>query len=175
MRVLIALLITAALAPGAFAQGVARETVPGITNFARVEMTVACAGAATPDAMAEVKRMGFASVINLRQATENGANVEAEQKAAIDAGLRYVHLPLSGTAPDDTVVDRFLTIVADEANRPAFIHCASGNRAAALWLVKRVRLDGWPYEKAAEEARALGLTSAALEKYAAGYLARKRS
>ena len=37
---------------------VTKENVPGITNFARVETTVACAGATTPAALTEVKRLG---------------------------------------------------------------------------------------------------------------------
>jgi len=52
------------------AQNVTRETVPGVTNFARVETTIACAGATTPAALAGLKKVGYASVINLREATE---------------------------------------------------------------------------------------------------------
>ena len=37
-----------------------------IRNFAKVESTVACAGATTPGAIQEIKKMGFASIINLR-------------------------------------------------------------------------------------------------------------
>jgi hypothetical protein len=38
---------------------VKKETVPGITNLARIEFTLACAGAVTPSAVAEIKKMGF--------------------------------------------------------------------------------------------------------------------
>ena len=62
---------------------VTKETVPGITNFARVETTVACAGATTPAAVAEVKRLGFKSVVNLRPASEAGADIEGEEAAAL--------------------------------------------------------------------------------------------
>ena len=61
---------------------VTKESVPGIVNFAKVETTVACAGATTPAALAEVKRMGYASVINLRQASEPGAEIAASAAAA---------------------------------------------------------------------------------------------
>ena len=61
---------------------VVREDVDGIVNFARIGTTVACAGAITPDSVADIKDMGFASIINLRQASEEGANIEAEQAAA---------------------------------------------------------------------------------------------
>lgn len=49
---------------------VKKSTVEGVTNFAQVETTVACAGAVTPSSLANIKKMGFASVINLRLATE---------------------------------------------------------------------------------------------------------
>src|SRR5437016_1407761 len=99
---------------------VTKETVPGITNFARVQTTIACAGATTPASMVEVKRLGFASVINLRQANEAGANIEEESAAAKSAGLNYVHLPLNSASPDPAVVDQFLKAVTTPANEPAF-------------------------------------------------------
>src|ERR1700682_4595990 len=75
---------------------VTKESVPGIVNFAHVETTVACAGATTPAALVDVKRMGYASVINLRQASEAGADIDAEAAAAKAAGLNFVPLPFHG-------------------------------------------------------------------------------
>src|SRR5215468_8342712 len=93
--------IVAAQAPAQ----VTKESVPGIVNFAKVETTVACAGATTPAALAEVKRMGYASVINLRQASEPGAEIEASAAAAKAAGLNYIHIPFNTASPDAAVVD----------------------------------------------------------------------
>ncbi len=145
---------------------VTKASVPGISNFSKVETTVACAGATTPGAMAEVKRMGYASVITLRQASEQGADIDAEAVAAKAAGLNFVHLPFNAASPDPMLVDNFLKVVTDKANQPAFIHCASANRAAALWMVKRIVVDKWDIEQASVEAAALGLTSSALKTYA---------
>jgi uncharacterized protein (TIGR01244 family) len=145
---------------------VTKESVPGIVNFAKVETTVACAGATTPAALAEVKRMGYASVINLRQASEPGAEIEASAAAAKAAGLNYIHIPFNTASPDAAVVDAFIKAVTDKANQPAFIHCASANRAAALWMVKRIAVDKWDVERASTEAAALGLTSPALKAFA---------
>jgi uncharacterized protein (TIGR01244 family) len=144
---------------------VTKESVPGIVNFSKVETTVACAGATTPAALAEVKRMGYASVINLRMTSEAGAEIEAEAAAAKTAGLNYVHLPFNAAAPDPMLVDSFLKAVADARNQPAFIHCASANRAAALWMIKRVEIDKWDVERASAEASALGLTNPALKTF----------
>lgn len=158
------------VAAGLLAQ-VAKPAIPGVTNFARLDTTIACAGAMTPDGVAEVKKLGYASIINLRQAAENGANIEAEADAAKTAGLRYVHLALNGASPDPAVVDRFLEAIVLPENQPALVHCATGNRAAALWMIKRMVVDGWDGDRAAEEAAALGLTSAPLKAFALDYAA----
>jgi hypothetical protein len=90
-------------------QQVTKETRDGIKNFARVETTVACAGAITADAMPEIEKTEAA---------------------------------------------------------PAFIHCASANRASAMWLIKRIVVDHWEVERAGAEAEPLGLTNAALKQWA---------
>jgi uncharacterized protein (TIGR01244 family) len=145
---------------------VTKVSVPGIVNFSKVETTVACAGATTPAALAEVKRMGYASVINLRQATEPGADIDAAAAAAKAAGINFIHIPFNAASPDPMLVDNFIKAVTDKANQPAFIHCASANRAAALWMVKRIAIDKWDVERASTEAAALGLTSPALKTFA---------
>ena len=156
------------------AQQVTKPTVTGVTNFSKLETTIACAGATTPAGVAEVKKLGYKSIINLRQANEPGAEVEAEAAAAKAAGIAYIHLPLNGASPDPAVVDQFLAAVGDAANQPAFVHCASGNRAAALWMVKRLVVDGWDADRASTEATALGLTSPALKTFAMDYAASHR-
>jgi protein tyrosine phosphatase (PTP) superfamily phosphohydrolase (DUF442 family) len=68
------------------------------------------------------------------------------------------------------LVDRFIKAVTDSANQPAFIHCASGNRAATLWLIKRVQVDKWDVNRAVTEAEALGMSSAAMKTFALDYI-----
>jgi len=87
------------------------------------------------------------TIVNLRLATEPGVDVEQAARAATDVGLRYIHIPLDGTAPDPAAVDRVLRTVTARDNQPVYIHCASGNRVGALWLIKRVLVDGWSVER----------------------------
>jgi tyrosine-protein phosphatase SIW14 len=163
--------LVAAIVAGSIDGQVTKITVPGVTNFARIETTIACAGATTPAGVAELKKLGYAAIINLRQETEAGADIDAGAAAAKEAGLRFVHLPLNGAAPDPAVVDRFLDAVVDPANQPVFVHCASGNRAAMVWMIKRMVVDRWDADRASAEATALGLTSPALTKFALDYAA----
>ena len=78
------------------AQEVTKENVDGITNFHRLETTVACSGAIKATAVPEIKKFGFASIINLRQASEDGANLEAEEARPAD--------PLQGRHADAAAV-----------------------------------------------------------------------
>lgn len=156
-------------ASAAWAQQVTKESVPGITNFSRVGTTIACAGATTPEAIAEVKKLGYGAIINLRQANEPGADIEAATAAAKTAGIKYVHLPFNTAAPDPAIVEGFLKAVSDPANQPVFVHCASANRAAALWMIKRMNVDGWDADKAGTEAAGLGLSNPALKTFALDY------
>jgi protein tyrosine phosphatase (PTP) superfamily phosphohydrolase (DUF442 family) len=114
--------VAACLATTAASAQVVRQEVPGIRNFAKVESTVACAGAITPGAMQEIKKMGCASIINLRLATEQGADIEEHTAAAKAAGIPYYHIPFSGAAPDPAAVDTFLKTITAPGVEPAFIH-----------------------------------------------------
>ena len=101
---------------------VVRQDVAGIRNFAKIESTVACAGAITPAAIQEIKKMGFASIINLRLATEQGADIEGHTAVAKTAGIPYHHIPFSASAPDPAAVDTFLKTISAPGVQPAFIH-----------------------------------------------------
>ena len=151
------------------AQEVTSETVGGITNFHRLETTVACTGAINADVVPKINEMGFASIINLRQPSEPGADIEAEAAAAKAAGIRYYSIPFNGGAPDPAVADRFLAAITAKGSQPAFIHCAGGGRAATMWFIKRLVVDHWDTERAAKEASELGMTSPALKQFAIDY------
>jgi uncharacterized protein (TIGR01244 family) len=170
MKVALVLVVAAAFnSRAASAQQVTKQTVPGAQNFTRLETTVACGGATTPEAVPEIKKMGFASIINLRLPSESGANVEGEAAAAKTAGINFYNIPFSGQAPDPKVADQFLDTVTAKNNEPAYIHCAAGNRAGAMWMIKRLVVDHWDTDKAFNEATALGLTSPALKQFAIDY------
>jgi uncharacterized protein (TIGR01244 family) len=164
------LAVSLALAPVQAQQAqVTKETVDGVTNFVKLETTVACAGAVKATAVPELKKMGFASIVNLRQASEAGADLDAEAAAAKEAGIRYYWIPFNGQMPDPAVADKFLDAITAQGSEPAFIHCLSGNRAAVMWMIKRMVVDHWDADRAGQEATALGMTSAPLKQFAIDY------
>ena len=105
----------------------------------------------SPEAIASAAKAGFKSIVNLRAATEPGANVEEFAQAAKAAGITYIHIPFVSAAPDPAKLDEFLEAVARPANQPMLLHCAGGVRASMFWAVKRVMIDGWTLDKAMAE------------------------
>jgi uncharacterized protein (TIGR01244 family) len=173
LRLTLAVALASVLTMSVNAQ-VQKQEMPGIRNYSRVDATIGCGGATDPAAMAGLRREGFVSVINLRVATEEGANVDAGRAAAQAAGLKYIHLPFNAAAPDPKVVDSFLAAVADRSNQPVYIHCGTANRVGSVWMIKRALQDKWPVEKALAEAQAIGLTSAPLTAFATDYIKQHR-
>jgi uncharacterized protein (TIGR01244 family) len=169
-RILPTLAFAAILAATMHAQQVTRQNVEGVTNFARLETTIACAGAIKAEAVPELKKMGFASIINLREASEPGAELEREEAAAKAVGINYTNIPFNVATPAPDTVDRFLAAVTKPENNPAFVHCAGGGRAATLWAIKRMQVDGWDQQKAIDEATALGMNSDRLKNFAINYV-----
>jgi uncharacterized protein (TIGR01244 family) len=171
MRLLVAVSVAGIMAATVHAQQVTKESVPGITNFSKLQTTIACAGAVEVSAVPEIKKLGYNSIINLRQASEQGANIEQSTAAAKTAGINYIHIPFNAQAPDPDLVPKFLAAVTAPANQPAFVHCAGAGRAATMWMIKRMQVDGWDAQKAGEEAAALGLSNDRLKQFAIDYVA----
>lgn len=145
--------------------------IEGVRNYTKVDATIGCAGATDPKALAQIAELGYTAVLNLREASEAGAAIEESKAAAEAAGLKYIHLPFKGSAPDPKVADAFLKAVTDTANQPLFIHCGSANRVGSLWLIKRMLVDHWTEERAVTEAKAIGMSSETLQAFALEYVA----
>jgi uncharacterized protein (TIGR01244 family) len=151
-----------------------KDSLAGVRNFTVVDPTIGCAGATDVEAIPLVAARGYKSIVNLRAAGEPGAAIDASRAAAEKAGVKFIHLPFNGAAPDASVADAFIKAVTDKTNQPVFVNCGSANRVAGLWLAKRLTVDKWDRDKAIEEARFIGLSSAALEKFAVDYAAARR-
>lgn len=168
-RIALAVVLAAIITIPLVAQ-VKKQEIAGIRNYSRVDATVGCGGATDPAAMSVLKKEGYVSVINLRLANEEGANVDAGRAAAQAAGLKYIHLPFNAAMPDSKVIDNFLATVADKSNQPVYIHCGSANRVGGVWMIKRVLQDKWTLDRALTEAQAIGLNNAALQTFATDYI-----
>jgi len=168
----VAVVVLAGVSLAAAGQGVQKQPFPGVQNYSRVDATIACAGATPVQAIPELKKDGFASVINFRMPQEQGANIDEAKAAPATVGLKYIHLPFQTPTPE--IAEAFLKAVAEPSNQPVFIHCASANRVGAMWFIKRVKLDGWDTDRAMKEAEAIGLRAPGLKQFALDYVSAKR-
>ena len=157
---------------GAFVSSalVASGDTASISGFHRVEDGVAVGGQPAAEQVPSLAVAGYRTVVNLRLESEFDAGPVA--LAAREAGMTYVSVPISAKDPADQAVDEFLRVTDDPAIYPVYIHCASGNRAAALWMIRRVLREGWTIGLAAAEADRAGLTSDSLRDFAFAYIQR---
>jgi uncharacterized protein (TIGR01244 family) len=167
----VALMLAGTLAAAGQAR---KEPFEGVRNFTVVDATVACAGATEVEAIPRIHARGYRAIVNLRLPTETGAAIDASRAAATAAGLAFIHLPLDGAAPQASTLDAFIKAVTDPAHQPVFVNCGSANRVGAVWLAKRMLVDGWEEARALEEAAMIGLTSEALRTFALAYVAERR-
>lgn len=100
---------------------------------------------------------GFKSVVNFRTEGEEDQPLspDAEAKKVKDAGLEYLHVPVSMDAMSGNLVDqfraRYQTLPA-----PVFAHCKSGKRAGAMMMMHVAVEQGMSGEQAIEQAKSMG-------------------
>ena len=141
-----------------------------IPHLLCIDQNFATGGQPSQNAYAKLSSSGFRSVLNLRTAQE-GISLEEEKQAVEKAGMRYINIPVVSRAPTPGQATEFLKAVKDKSLHPMLIHCASANRVGAFWLIYRVLEQGWPQEKALDEANRIGLSSPVLKSFALEYIA----
>ena len=147
---------------------VAGPSVAEIDKFNTVSDRVATGGQPTVPQIASLAREGFRTILSLREPSEYDA--AAEEAAAKEQKLTYVNIPVKTTDPRPEQVDAFLRTMANSRTYPVFIHCASGNRVAAFWMIRRVLVEKWDVEDAEREAKLVGLKSPAMREFALDYI-----
>jgi sulfide:quinone oxidoreductase len=148
--------------------------MPGIDTFHPVTTTVALGSNARPEAMTALKQAGIDVVVVIREDREEGYDRAEAERAATEAGLRFVSIPFTRLRPDPAAAHRFLEVMAAPENSHAYIYCHEGPRAATMWMIKRVRQDGWTLDRAMAEAESLGLARPELKKFATEFLSSSR-
>ena len=162
-----------ALAATAFAVTLVAEGAAAIERFHRVTDRVAVGGQPTPEQITALSDEGFNAVVNLREETEFNDGPQA--RAARDSGMQFLRVPISRETPSDEAVQKFLEATDDSALYPIYIYCGTGNRAAALWMIRRVVRDGWTPADAEAEANRAGLQSGPMLEFARDYVVRRPS
>jgi len=119
-------------------------------------------------AYAELAAQGFTTLINNRPDGEDAAQpgTVREAMAAGEAGLAYVHIPVSMGSIREADVRRFQAVL-QASGGPVVAHCKSGTRSLTLWSIGEV-LDG---RMAAADLHAFGAQHGIDLRGAVGWLA----
>lgn len=124
--------------------------VPGVSikNFGKVNDHFYRGSQPTEEEVAQLKRLGVKTVIDLRK-----DKVPQEADWVKQAGMQYFNIPLKASvAATEEQTSYFLSLVNNPANWPVYIHCKGGrHRTGALTAVYRITEDGWTADRAYQE------------------------
>lgn len=86
-------------------------------------------------------------VVNLRT-DEEMAFLPYYDRAVAARGVRYIHIPTTGSSLNMEKVRELQTALGERPG-PVMLHCASGGRATYLWAMKRMDEEGLSADEAA--------------------------
>jgi uncharacterized protein (TIGR01244 family) len=116
-------------------------------------------GQPTEKALRELKAKGVTTVVNLRM-PEEMARVGFDEAALVkELGMKYVHIPMRGTADHPygpKELDSFAAAMAS-ADHKVLLHCTVAWRASHLWAAYLIRERKVPVADALAQARMINL------------------
>ena len=126
----------------------------------------------------EVQRLpqeGYKTVVNLREPGEQEQPIspDDERRLVERAGMKYVHIPVSGKDMKPEQVDRFREELKT-LPAPVFVHCHKGKRAGAFAMMAAAIEAGWSGDKTLETAEQMGFKcdTPQLKDFVKGYVDR---
>ncbi len=143
------------------------ESTPAIhvRNFAIVNDHLLRGGQPEPDGFRELAANHVTLILNLR---EPGPGSEAERRLVEQLGMRYINVPIPRTsAPSMDEIKRVLALITPDDNGKTFVHCLRGkDRTGTVIACYRIQHDGWSPQRAAAEARSMGMSHVELGMHA---------
>jgi tyrosine-protein phosphatase SIW14 len=136
----------------------------GVDRFHRVDDRLFRGAQPTPAGLKSLWDAGVRTVISLRDDDDIGYD---ERAAAEALGMRWVNVPIkdgtfftqSRRIPEEAITAFFAAVDAAGPG-PVFVHCRRGtDRTGAIVAFYRIGRQGWDREKAAKEARDVGMRS----------------
>ncbi len=127
-----------------------------LPNFHQINEQLYRGGQPKPDGLAELRKMGIATVIDLRDADENALK---EKILVEQAGMRFINFPLGNwDRPETKDIENILAAINSAQNQPVFVHCKRGSdRTGTVIAVYRMTHDGWDAKRAGDEAEKYGI------------------
>ena len=116
-------------------------------------------GQPTEKALRELRAKGVTTVVNLRMPEEMAQVGFDEAAVAKELGIKYVHIPMRGTAENPygpKELDTFTAATAS-ADGKVLLHCTIAWRASHLWAAYLIRERKTPAATALSQARLINL------------------
>jgi protein tyrosine/serine phosphatase len=168
VRIHVSLLVTGLLAgavPLTYQVAASAQSAVPIERFVKVDDRLYRGAQPDEEGFKRLKELGVRTVINLRQ--EADAARLNERQIVESLGMQYESLPIldqnfftrARRIPEDTIRTFFRMLDTADPG-PVFVHCQRGaDRTGALIAFYRMARNGWNGERAAKEAREVGMRS----------------
>ena len=128
-------------------------------KFVSVGNDMFVAGQPTEKALRELRAKGVTTLVNLRMPEEMAQVGFDEAGLAKELGIKYVHIPMRGTAANPygpKELDTFTAAMAS-ADGKVLLHCTIAWRASHLWAAYLIRERKTPVATALSQARLINL------------------
>lgn len=133
-----------------------QDAAEPFNEFNKPSQNLLTGGQPSPADLANLKKAGITTVINLRSPSEEPSR---DEKAEVEAlGLQYISLPINGSIDITSENARKLDVLL-KGNESVFLHCSSGNRVGALMAIRAHEIEGKSADEALQIGRAAGLGS----------------
>ena len=130
------------------------------STAARVGDNLLITGQPTAEALRELKRQGYTTVINLRSPAEM-ARLSFDEAALVrQLGMKYVYLPMRGDRDypyTPAAVTQLAEALAEAKGEKVLFHCTVAWRASHLWAAYLVQHKNMPVAEAIRHGQAINL------------------
>ena len=128
--------------------------LPGLDNVGRVAPGILRGAQPGKDGYTTMKRLGIRTVIDLRTTESEKQRVEA-------LGMKAIAVPIKMSRDGlKEKVDRVVTLMADPANQPVYVHCRHGqDRTGIIVAAYRMKQQCWSLADAEAEMEAFGFNN----------------
>jgi protein tyrosine/serine phosphatase len=128
----------------------ARETLPGVPNFAVVSPILSRGAQPTLEGFRRLRERGIRTVVTLRGVQDDDASLAT-------LGLSSYRIRARQWNPKTDEIVRAMKIILSPEYQPVFIHCQAGkDRTGLVVAVYRILAEGWSVQDALAERKAFG-------------------
>jgi protein-tyrosine phosphatase len=129
--------------------------IQGVPNAGKINETLLRGAQPSAQGLAELKKLGVTTVVDLRG---NRGPVAWERAEVESLGMQFVNIPISGwSPPSDRQVAEFLRLTKQDPTQKIFVHCYYGkDRTAVMVAAYRIAEQNWTSDQAVAEMYSFG-------------------